>query len=60
MTLVVEGRADTTGQDPQIVWKNLSSTATLTYPDGARDAEANTPRLRWNPTTSAITSGCTR
>ena len=33
-TLVVEGRADTTGVDPQIVWKNLSSTATLTYTGG--------------------------
>jgi len=33
-TLVVEGKADTTGQDAQIVWKNLSSTATLTYTGG--------------------------
>ena len=30
-TLVVEGRADTLGQDAQIVWKNLSTNATLTY-----------------------------
>ena len=34
VTLVVEGTADTLGQDPQIVWKDLSSTATLTYDGG--------------------------
>jgi immune inhibitor A len=33
-TLVVEARADTFGQDPEIVWKNISSTATLTWPGG--------------------------
>jgi M6 family metalloprotease-like protein len=33
-TLVVEARADTTGVDPQIVWKDLSSTATLSYTGG--------------------------
>ena len=33
-TLVVEGTADTLGQDPKIVWKDLSSTATLTYDGG--------------------------
>jgi immune inhibitor A len=33
-TLVVEARADTLGQDPQIVWKNLSTTATLTSTGG--------------------------
>ena len=33
-TLVVEAKTDTLGQDPQIVWKNLSSTATLTYAGG--------------------------
>jgi M6 family metalloprotease-like protein len=33
-TLVVEGRADSLAQDPQIVWKNLSTTATLTYTGG--------------------------
>lgn len=31
-SLLVRARADTTDEDPQIVWKNLSSTATLTYP----------------------------
>ena len=30
-TLVVEAKADSTSQDPQIVWKDLSSTATLAY-----------------------------
>jgi immune inhibitor A len=33
-TLVVEAKAKTLGQDPKIVWKNLSSTATLTYTAG--------------------------
>jgi len=33
-TLIVEGRADTIGQDPHIVWKNLSTTATLSYTGG--------------------------
>jgi M6 family metalloprotease-like protein len=33
-TLVVEAKADTLAQDPQIVWKNLSTTATLTYTGG--------------------------
>jgi M6 family metalloprotease-like protein len=30
-TLVAEGQADSLGQDPEIVWKDLSNTATLTY-----------------------------
>ena len=30
-TLVVTARAATLGQDPEIVWKDLSTTATLTY-----------------------------
>ena len=34
---VFEARADTLGQDPQIVWKDLSSTATLAYDGGADD-----------------------
>jgi M6 family metalloprotease-like protein len=29
VTIIVEAKAKTTGQDPQIVWKNLSTTATL-------------------------------
>ncbi|MGH2589934.1 MAG: hypothetical protein ACRDGW_03960, partial [Actinomycetota bacterium] len=33
-TLVVEARADTVPEDQEIVWKNLSSTATLTYDGG--------------------------
>ena len=45
-TLVVEAKAETLGQDPQIVWKNLSSTATLTYTGGhgARLARATARR----------------
>ncbi|MFN2470591.1 MAG: immune inhibitor A domain-containing protein [Gaiellaceae bacterium] len=34
-TMVVLARARTRIEDPQIVWKNLSTTATLTYPDQA-------------------------
>ncbi|NUT56949.1 MAG: PKD domain-containing protein [Thermoleophilia bacterium] len=33
-TLVVEAKADTLAQDPQLIWKNLSTTATLTYTGG--------------------------
>jgi immune inhibitor A len=39
-TLVVEARADTLGQDPQIVWKNLSTTAELTYTGGPAGLES--------------------
>ena len=33
-SLVVEAKADTLGQDAQVVWKNLSTTATLDYTGG--------------------------
>ena len=33
-TLIVEAKADSTAEDPRIVWKNLSTTATLTYTGG--------------------------
>ena len=33
-TMVVEARADSLSQDPEIVWKDLSSGATLTYAGG--------------------------
>lgn len=33
-TLVIEAQADDVVQDPQIVWKDISSTATLTYDGG--------------------------
>lgn len=29
-TLVLEGKAASLGEDPQVVWKNISSNATLT------------------------------
>ena len=32
--LVVEAKADTLAQDPQIVWKDISTTASLTYTNG--------------------------
>ncbi|HEX9888273.1 MAG TPA: immune inhibitor A domain-containing protein, partial [Nitriliruptorales bacterium] len=34
LQLIVEGVARSAAQDPQIVWKNLSATATLTYAGG--------------------------
>lgn len=33
-TLVVEAEADTLAEDPRVVWKNLSTTATLSYTGG--------------------------
>ncbi|NNF63954.1 MAG: tandem-95 repeat protein [Acidimicrobiia bacterium] len=33
-TMVVQAQADSQAQDLQIVWKNLSSTATMSYDDG--------------------------
>ena len=47
-TLVVEAKADTLGQDPQIVWKNLSSTATLTYTGGPA-LTSTEPRAEGDP-----------
>ena len=45
-TLVVEARADTTAQDPQIVWKNLSTTATLTATgDPTTTASSHGPKV---------------
>ena len=40
-TLVLEGRADTTDQDPEIVWKDLSSTAVLTIGAGETSTEVS-------------------
>jgi immune inhibitor A len=34
LTLVGVGEADTTAEDPEIVWKDISTTATLTYSGG--------------------------
>jgi M6 family metalloprotease-like protein len=41
-TLVVQSRADTIGQDPEIVWKNLSTLATLTYTEYSGPALTST------------------
>jgi immune inhibitor A len=43
-TLVVQSRADTIGQDPEIVWKNLSTVATLTYTGYSGPALTSTSR----------------
>ncbi len=34
VTLVVDARSESLGEDPEIVWKDISSDATLTYEDG--------------------------
>ena len=49
---VVEARADTLAQDPEIVWKNLSSTATLTY---RRRPRCRSPRARRSSRRAAAT-----
>jgi immune inhibitor A len=43
---VVEARAATLAQDPELAWKNLSATAKLTYPGGTeQDASTNGPKV---------------
>jgi immune inhibitor A len=44
-TLVVTARADTLAQDERIVWKNLSTTATLTSDTGQVTAESHGPKV---------------
>jgi immune inhibitor A len=46
-TLVVEAKADSVRQDPRIVWKDLSSTASLTYDghSGALTDESHGPKV---------------
>lgn len=44
--LVVEAVAATAGQDPEIVWKDLSTTATLTYDGGPpQTSESHGPKV---------------
>jgi M6 family metalloprotease-like protein len=42
---VFEARADTLAADPEIVWKNLSSLATLTYDGGSASARSHGPKV---------------
>ena len=44
-TLVVSARARTLAQDAQVVWKNLSTTATLTSDTGRVSAESHGPKV---------------
>ena len=44
-TLVVEGRADSTGEDPEVVWKDISTTATLTYAGGTLTSRSHGPKV---------------
>jgi immune inhibitor A len=40
LTLVVEGSAKTTADDPEVVWKDLSTTATLSYEGGTETSSS--------------------
>ncbi|MGH2537503.1 MAG: post-COAP-1 domain-containing protein [Candidatus Promineifilaceae bacterium] len=53
-TLVVEAQADAAGQDPQIVWKDLSSTATLSYDGGPAGLSAMSHGPKVIPPASAF------
>ncbi|HYF64596.1 MAG TPA: immune inhibitor A domain-containing protein, partial [Herpetosiphonaceae bacterium] len=47
-TLIVQAQADSLAEDPQVVWKDLSSTATLTYagqPAGTIAAASHGPKV---------------
>ena len=44
-TLIVEGRADSTTEDPQVVWKDLSTTASLAYTGGSAEATSHGPKV---------------
>jgi len=45
VSCVIEGKAKTAGQDPQIVWKDLSTTATLTWSGETRTARSHGPKV---------------
>ncbi len=45
VSCVLQGRARTAAQDPQIVWKDLSTTATLSYSGGSRTATSHGPKV---------------
>jgi M6 family metalloprotease-like protein len=42
---VIEATADSLAQDPEIAWKNLSSTATLTYGAQSQSASSHGPKV---------------
>lgn len=44
-TLVVTARVDSLRQDPSVVWKNLSSTATLTWKGGQAASTSHGPKV---------------
>ncbi|HVF06057.1 MAG TPA: PKD domain-containing protein [Frankiaceae bacterium] len=43
--LIVEGRADSTAETPTVVWRDLSTTATLTYDGGTRTSTTHGPKV---------------
>ncbi|HEX8001182.1 MAG TPA: PKD domain-containing protein [Mycobacteriales bacterium] len=44
-TLVVQARADSLGEDPEVVWKNLSTTASQTYGGGTQASTSHGPKV---------------
>jgi immune inhibitor A len=44
-TLVVEGRAKSTSEDPKVVWRNLSTTATLASSAGGATSTSHGPKV---------------
>ncbi len=45
VTLVLESRADTVGQDPTVVWRDLSTTARLTATTGSQTVVSHGPKV---------------
>ncbi|MDQ1713704.1 MAG: hypothetical protein QOE45_3154 [Frankiaceae bacterium] len=45
VTLIVEGRANYTAEDPRIVWRDLSTTATLTYGSATKTSKSHGPKV---------------
>ena len=44
-TLVVQARADSVGEDPKVVWRDLSTVATHTYGGGTQTSESHGPKV---------------
>jgi M6 family metalloprotease-like protein len=45
VTLVAEGQADSTTEDPEIIWKDLSVTATMTAPSLTASSTSHGPKV---------------
>jgi M6 family metalloprotease-like protein len=44
-TLIVQARAETTSEDPEVVWKDISTTATLAYDSGTGSSRSHGPKV---------------